>query len=113
MGWREILKSLPGDKEDKEDYVKPVLAPALEPGAHNPLYPSGRSLKAVDEAEAADISVWLHRVLNADTTDGVLAVVESFRLLDWTDNQRSQMSRYYIRKLSSISSLSTSTWTET
>ena len=96
MGWREILKSLPGDKEDKEDYVKPVLAPALEPGA-----------------EAADISVWLHRVLNADTTDGVLAVVESFRLLDWTDNQRSQMSRYYIRKLSSISSLSTSTWTET
>lgn len=101
MGWREFKITPPVDYVDKEDYVKPKLV--LNP--HNPHNPPVVSKKLVDEHDVDDISHWLDRVIRAGTTDDVLAIVESFRPLSWTDQERSRMSRTYIARIDSLTAM--------
>lgn len=98
MGWRDFKNSLPVDYVDKEDYVTPesVLNP------HNPLNPPRVCRKLIDENEVEAIASWLDRVIRADTTDDVLSIVDSCRPLDWTDEERSRMSRTYNARINGL-----------
>lgn len=98
MGWREFKFTPPVDYVDKEDYVTPELV--LNP--HNPLNPPRVSEKLVDENQSEGIDSWLSKIMRADTADDVLNIVDSFRPLPWTDEERARMSRTYMARLNGL-----------
>ena len=49
-----------------------------------------------------ELSYWTSRVYRAASRDQVLSIVDEFRPLPWTDEQRSQMSRAYVGRLENL-----------
>ncbi len=54
----------------------------------------------------SDLKTWLERILKAGSTEEVFGVVEEFRPLPWTDEERSSMSKTYNAKLSQFNTSS-------
>ncbi len=48
---------------------------------------------------AKNLDDWLKRVLNARSQKDVFEILNQFRVIDWTDEQRALMSHTYIRVL--------------
>lgn len=46
-----------------------------------------------------NLSDWLERVLQAASRKEIFAILDQFRILDWTDEERAQMSKLYIRRV--------------
>ena len=46
-----------------------------------------------------NLTDWLNRVSDASDYAEVFKILEEFRPLTWTDNERSQMAKHYIRVL--------------
>jgi len=51
---------------------------------------------------ALDLDQWLKRVQKASSRPAVFKLLDEFRPLPWTDEQRASMGRAYIRRLESI-----------
>lgn len=49
-----------------------------------------------------NLSDWLERVSKAEGKAELFKILDEFRPLTWTDNERSQMSRHYIQVLDSL-----------
>lgn len=49
-----------------------------------------------------DVKVWLERLSRAKTKSEIYAILDEFRPLNWTDEQRSAVSRFYMRMLEGI-----------
>ena len=47
--------------------------------------------------EKADLNTWLTRVQGAKKSDEVLRILDDFRPLNWTDEERAAMSKVYVR----------------
>lgn len=52
---------------------------------------------------SSDLQSWLMRVHEAKTRAEVFRLLDEFRPLNWTDDQRALMSRTYIRALEHLS----------
>lgn len=56
-----------------------------------------------DNAGAAlDLNSWLNRIRQAETRAQVFAILDEFRPLPWTDEERAQMAKLYIRLLDAL-----------
>ena len=51
-----------------------------------------------------DINTWLARVSLARTRKELFAMLDQFRLVEWTDFERSQMAKQYIRIVDELES---------
>ncbi len=60
-------------------------------------------VRATKATVSTELNTWLDRIRAADSITLVLAIVEEFRPLEWSDTERSQMSKVYIRKIDSLS----------
>jgi hypothetical protein len=49
-----------------------------------------------------NLSNWISRVQSAGSVSEVLALLDSFRLLEWSDEDRSRMAREYMRVLETL-----------
>ncbi len=49
-----------------------------------------------------DLDCWLWRIRRAQDQAEVFACLDEFRQLDWTDPERSQMSKTYVPRLSTL-----------
>lgn len=56
-------------------------------------------LAALSESDASGLADWIARVRHASNKERVFAVLDQFRPLPWTDEQRALMSRAYIAQL--------------
>jgi hypothetical protein len=60
-------------------------------------------ISSSDNAGAAlDLNSWLNRIRQAETRAQVFAVLDEFRPLSWSDEERSQMAKLYIRLLDGL-----------
>ncbi|HEY9871350.1 MAG TPA: hypothetical protein V6D08_19485 [Candidatus Obscuribacterales bacterium] len=48
------------------------------------------------------LSTWLQRVRQAATVDAVLDIVNAFRPLEWTDQERARMSQAYVSRIETL-----------
>lgn len=56
-----------------------------------------------DNARAdLDLNSWLNRIRQAETRAQVFSILDEFRPLSWTDEERSQMAKLYIRLLDGL-----------
>lgn len=55
-----------------------------------------------DVLDVPDIKSYLDRLSKAKTKSEIYAILDEFRPLNWTDEQRSSVSRFYMRMLESI-----------
>lgn len=46
-----------------------------------------------------DLNFWLKRIRQARTKDEIFTILDKYRPLNWTDQQRAQMSQTYIPRL--------------
>lgn len=54
-----------------------------------------------------DLDLWLQKLSQAKNKQQIFQILDEFRLLEWTDEQRALMSKAYIRLLEGISSSAT------
>lgn len=52
--------------------------------------------------DVLDVKIYLDRLSKAKTKSEIYAILDEFRPLSWTDEQRSAVSRFYMRMLESI-----------
>jgi hypothetical protein len=50
-------------------------------------------------SENLNLQLWLERVRGAESREKVMKILDEFRTLPWTDQQRSEMSHFYMRTL--------------
>src|SRR5262245_54433532 len=46
-----------------------------------------------------DVKVWIEKVKKSRSREAILALVEEFRPLSWTDDERATMAKCYIRQI--------------
>ena len=51
---------------------------------------------------AEDLNLWLSRVRVAPSRKQIFNILDEFRKLEWTDEQRSMMAKLYIRVLEQV-----------
>ncbi len=51
---------------------------------------------------STNLSDWLDRILQSNSRKEIFAVLDAFRKLDWSDEESSQMSKLYIRRVSDM-----------
>lgn len=49
-----------------------------------------------------DVKPWLERIQKAKTKSDIYKILDEFRPLNWTDEQRSAVARFYMRMLEDI-----------
>lgn len=60
---------------------------------------------SIQSISGTDLPGWLAKVSQADTIDSVLSTVENFRPFIWSDEERAQMAKLYIRMIDRIRKL--------
>lgn len=48
------------------------------------------------------VDSWIDRVRAAGSADNLWVILDEFRLVDWTDEERAKMSHAYMQRLASI-----------
>lgn len=46
-----------------------------------------------------DLQTWMNKVTRAQSRAEILAILDEFRVIEWSDEQRSQMAKLYMRLL--------------
>lgn len=46
-----------------------------------------------------DLQTWMNKVTRAQSRAEILTILDEFRVLEWSDEQRSQMAKLYMRLL--------------
>lgn len=46
-----------------------------------------------------DLQTWMTKVTRAQSRAEILAILDEFRVIEWSDEQRSQMAKLYMRLL--------------
>ncbi len=47
----------------------------------------------------SDVNLWLERILNSNTAEEIFAIVDEFRPLPWSDDERAKIAKIYNAKL--------------
>ena len=58
---------------------------------------------------ALTLSDWMTRITKAKTRKEMFSILDEFRVLEWTDEERSVMAKHYIRFVDNIASGETAT----
>lgn len=87
--------------EELFEFISPVMAIQLNKKKNvsaeiEILQPSNQT------ALGENLPGWFEKINQAITIDAVLSIVESFRPLVWTDEERAQMAKLYIRQIDRI-----------
>jgi len=60
-----------------------------------------------------DLTPWLLKIKSATSRSSVFAILDEFRKLDWTDQQRSAMAKVYMRRIERLVDTDTGTEADT
>lgn len=56
-----------------------------------------------------NLQLWIERVRGAESYEKVMKILDEFRTLPWSDQQRSEMSHFYMRILDNLPKPTTTT----
>jgi hypothetical protein len=51
------------------------------------------------QKEDAELNHWVDRIKTASSPEEIFAILDEFRPLNWTDRQRSEIARVYMRRI--------------
>ncbi len=115
MGWRDFSISLPGEYGEKGENVTDAsshihlihlihpekdlkndvekITPGIAKGS------SSQDVLVSQTVKSEGLDAWIERIKQCQSIENVFVLMDQFRPLPWTDQQRAQVCKVYINRL--------------